>query len=177
MQISRFKKLPFVVGLTLFADGRYHMEWSFPESWGTKPEVNRVEGVKTVRFGPYGPRKKPIFLVHIEAVVAVEPIGAANLLEITKLDIENYKKVAVESDVPINDVEGPQVKAHYFSITDKESKIGEFDYLTLAIAASGRLLVKIFFFSSDGAPDYGADALQMIRSIRYIPPPEPEADD
>ena len=42
---------------------------------------------------------------------------------------------------------------------------------------SGHLLVKCYFFSSDGAPDFGADAMQMMRGIHYIaPPPEPEED-
>jgi hypothetical protein len=38
-------------------------------------------------------------------------------------------------------------------------------------------MVKCFFFSSDGAPDFGADAVQMMQSIRYVAPePEEEKD-
>ena len=152
-------------------------ELEFPDTWGKKPETEMIEGIKTVRFGPYGPRKKPIFMVKLEAVVSVDPISEKDLLEITNVDVENFRKVAVETEIPINDVEGPHVRAHYFSITDKESKIGEFDYLTLGVMASGQLLVKSFFFSSDGAPDFGPDALRMMQSIKYVPPPEPEEDE
>lgn len=152
-------------------------ELEFPETWGRKPETEMIEGISTLRFGPYGPRKKPIFMVQLEAVVSIDSISEKDLLEITGVDVENFRNVAVETEIPINNVEGPHVTAHYFSITDKESKIGEFDYLTLGVMASGKLLVKSFFFSSDGAPDFGADALRMMRSVKYVPPPEPEADE
>ena len=82
-----------------------------------------------------------------------------------------------QTEIPINDVEGPAVTGIYFSITDRESKVGEFDYLTLAILRSNHLLIKCYFYSSDGAPDFGADAMQMMQSIRYdAPEPEEEKD-
>jgi len=158
-------------------DGGGTFEFEFPKSWGKKPELDAVDGFTTVRFGPYGPRKKPIFLVQIVTVTAIEPVSSEALAKITALEIDNYKKTALETDVPINDLQGPNVAGHYFSITDRTSKRGEFDYLTLAILASDHLLIKCFFFSSDGAPDFGADAIQMMRSIKYTaPPPEPEAE-
>jgi hypothetical protein len=152
-------------------------EFEFPESWGKKPALDAVDGLSTVRFGPYGPRKKPFFLVHIESVTAIEPISSEDLSRMTELEVANHKKIAVETDVPTNDIQGPNVAGHYFSITDRSSKIGEFDYMTLAILASDHLLIKCYFFSSDGAPDFGADAMQMMRSIKYTaPPPEPEVE-
>jgi len=152
-------------------------EFEFPKSWGKKPALDAVDGISTVRFGPYGPRKKPFFLVHIETVTAIEPISSEDISKMAELEVANHKKIAVETDVPINDFQGPNVAGHYFSITDRASKIGEFDYLTLAILASDHLLIKCYFFSSDGAPDFGADAMQMMRSIKYTaPPPEPEAE-
>ena len=151
------------------------MDFEFPVSWGKKPALDRAEGISTVRFGPYGPRKKPFFLVHLESVTAVEPVTAEDVKNMTVLEIDNQRKIAVETDIPVNDIEGPSVSGHYFSITDQSSKIGEFDYLTLAILRSDHLLIKCYFFSSDGAPDFGADAMQMMQSIKYTkPPPEPE---
>ena len=151
------------------------IDFEFPKSWGKKPELDHVEGITTVRFGPYGPRKKPFFLVHLESVTAVEPVKAEDVKNMTVLEIDNHKKIAIETDIPANDIEGPSVSGHYFSITDRNSKIGEFDYLTLAILRADFLLIKCYFFSSDGAPDFGADAMQMMQSIKYTaPPPEPE---
>jgi hypothetical protein len=162
--------------LTVAGGGTF--EFEFPKSWGKKPAVDAVEGITTVRFGPYGPRKKPFFLVHIESVTALEPITSEDIKKMTELEVSNHKKIAVETDIPINDFDGPKVSGHYFSITDRSSKIGEFDYLTLAILGSDHLLIKCYFFSSDGAPDFGADAMQMMGSIKYTaPPPEPEAEE
>ena len=153
-------------------------EFEFPKSWGKKPALDAVDGVTTVRFGPYGPRKKPFFLVKLESVTAVEPITREDIKKVTELEVANHKKNAMETNVPINDIQGPNVAGHYFSITDRNSKIGEFDYLTLAILFSHELLIKCYFFSSDGAPDFGADAMQMMRSIKYTaPPPEPETEE
>jgi hypothetical protein len=152
-------------------------EFEFPTSWGKKPHLNEVDGITEIRFGPYGPRKKPIFLVHIETLTAIEPVTIEAITEVTDLEIESHKRVAVETDVPKNAIKGPNVIGLYFSITDRSSKIGEFDYMTLAILGSGHLLIKIYFFSSDGAPDFGADAMLMMRSIEYTaPPPEPEGE-
>ena len=152
-------------------------EFEFPTSWGKKPNLNAVDGITSVRFGPYGPRKKPFFLVHIETVTAIEPVTIEAITELTDLEIESHKRIAVETDVPKNDIRGPNVIGLYFSITDRSSNLGEYDYMTLAILGSGHLLVKSYFFSSDGAPDFGADAMQMMRSIKYTaPPPEPEGE-
>ena len=152
-------------------------EFEFPTSWGKKPDLNTVEGITSVRFGPYGPRKKPFFLVHIETVTAIEPVTIEAITEVTDLEIESHKRIAVETDVPKNDIRGPNVIGLYFSITDRSSNLGEYDYMTLAILGSGHLFIKSYFFSSDGAPDFGADAMQMMRSIKYTaPPPEPESE-
>jgi hypothetical protein len=151
------------------------IDFEFPKSWGKKPEMHLVDGIATVRFGPYGPRKKPFFLVHLDTVTAVKPINAEDIKNMIAMEVEKHSKIAVETDILVNDIQGPSVSGHYFSITDRSSKIGEFDYLTLAILRSDYLLIKCFFFSSDGAPDFGADAIQMMQSIKYTaPPPEPE---
>ncbi len=151
------------------------LDFEFPQSWGKKPDVASAEGITTIRFGPYGPRKKPIFLVHVETVTAVEPVSAEDLMKVTEAEVASHKTIAAETDIPINELNGPKVSGHYFSVTDRESKIGEFDYLTLAILRSDQLLVKCYFFSNDGAPDFGADAMQMMESIKYTAPePKPE---
>jgi len=151
------------------------LDFEFPESWGKKPLLDATDGITTIRFGPYGPRKKPFFLVHIESVTAMEPVSNEDMMKVTEAEVTSHKTIAVETDVPINELSGTNVTGHYFSITDRKSKLGEYDYMTLAVLRSGYLLIKCYFFSSDGAPDFGADAVQMMQSIKYTaPPPEPE---
>lgn len=146
------------------------LEFDFPRSWGKKPEYKIFDSVTDIQFGPFGTKAKPIFLVHLQAVVAVDPISDADLMEVTKIEIEKFRSTAFETDIPISDFQGPNISAHLFSITDKESKRGEYDYLTAAVIRSGQLLVKCYFLSSDGAPEFGPDAMQMMRSIKFTPP-------
>lgn len=147
----------------------------YPNYWGKKPKYETFDAVTDIQFGPYGPREKPFFLVHLQSFLAVDPISAKDLMEITEVEVTKLKQISFETDVPINDLQGPHNIAHYFSITDRESKRGEFDYLTMAVIASGNLLTKCYFFSSDGAPDFGADAMQMMQSIKYTAPvPKPD---
>ncbi len=151
------------------------LSFEFPKSWGKKPELDSYEGLTTIRFGPFGTRKKPVFLLHIASVTAIEPVTSENILKETEAEIINHKKIAAETDISINDLQGDNVAGHYYSFTDRDSKVGEYDYLTLAVLGAGNLMVKCYFFSSDGAPDFGADAMQMMRSIKYTePPPKPE---
>lgn len=153
------------------------LEFEFPRSWGRKPEYNIFDSVTDIQFGPFGTKAKPIFLVHLQAVVTVDPISDADLMEITKIEVEKFRNTAFETDIPISDFQGPDISAHLFSITDQESKRGEYDYLTAAVISSGRLLIKCYFLSSDGAPEFGPDAMQMMRSIKYTaPPPEPKEE-
>ena len=151
------------------------LEFEFPKSWGKKPKYDKFDTVTDIQLGPYGPKSKPVFLFHLQSVISSDAITDADLMEIARIEIENVKQISFETEVPINNLEGPDVAGRYFSITDQTSKRGEFDYLTMAVMRSGKLLVKCYFFSSDGAPDFGADAIQMMQSIKYTAPePKPE---
>lgn len=146
------------------------LAFDFPKSWGKKPEYNVFDSVADIQFGPFGTKAKPVFLVNVQAIVAVDPVNAADLMEITKVEVEKFRSTAFETEIPISDFEGPNISAHLFSITDRSSKRGEFDYLTMAVISTGPLLVKCYFLSSDGAPEFGPDAMQMMRSIKYTAP-------
>ncbi len=151
------------------------LDFEFPASWGKKPRYEKFDSVTDIQLGPYGPKSKPVFLFHLQSVISVEAISDADLMEITTVEIEKVKEISFETEVPVSEIEGPNVTGRFFSITDQNSKRGEFDYLTMAVMRSGKLLVKCYFFSSDGAPDFGPDAMRMMRSINYTAPP-PEKD-
>jgi len=150
----------------------------YPESWSKKPRYETFDAVTDIRFGPHGPKAKPVFLVHTQSFLAVEPISAEGLAEIAEVEVANLKDTAFETEIVVNGLQGVDNSILYFSITDRESRRGEFDYLTMAVISSGKLLTKCYFFSSDGAPDFGADAIRMMQSIKYTaPPPEEEKDE
>ena len=41
------------------------LSMSYPEYWGKKPERNANETITDLKFGPYGPRSKPVFMVRV----------------------------------------------------------------------------------------------------------------
>lgn len=152
------------------------MDIALPKSWGS-PTVDTTEGITNITFGPNGPKKKPIFLAHIAALTVATSIPPEALMQITQKEIAQVRELAAEATIPISDVKGENSSGNYFSITDRESKIGEFDYLTVAVLGSEQLLVKCYFFSSDGAPEFGEDAIRLMKSIKYTaPPPEPDVE-
>lgn len=164
------------VQISFELEGGGVMSVEIPKSWG-KPAFDSGQGFNSIEFGPHGPKKKPIFSAQLVAAVAERAITPDDLRQSIETEIENVRGVAIETDIAINDVQGGSVRGHYFSITDRESKRGEFDYLTMAVLGSSHLLVKCYFFSSDGAPEFGPDAIQLMRSIEYTaPPPEPDVE-
>ncbi len=156
----------------VIGDGSLQLD--YPTAWGNKPKYETFDIVTELKFGPYGPREKPLLMIQLQSVLAAEAMTDEDLREISKVEVEKLKPLAFETDIPLNDVHGEHSRGHYFSITDKESKRGEFDYLTMAVIAADKLLIKCYFFSSDGAPELGADAIRMMQSLRYLPPEEDE---
>lgn len=152
------------------------LTFEYPLSWGKKPKYKTFDNITDISFGPYGPKSKPLFLVHLQSVPTIEVITAEQLKKIAESDVRLLAEEAFESEIPINELQGPNNRILYYTITDKEKKWGEFDYLTKAVVASGALLTNVYFFSSDGAPDFGSDALRMMESIKFTPPPDGEKD-
>ena len=153
------------------------LAFEYPLSWGKKPKYKTFDNVTDISFGPYGPKSKTFFLVHLQSVPTVEVITAEQLQKIAESDVRLLAEEAFESEIPINEMQGPNNRILYYSITDKEKKWGEFDYLTKAVVASGALLTNVYFFSSDGAPDFGSDAMRMMESITFTPPPAEKKDE
>lgn len=145
--------------------------FEYPDYWGKKPEYKKFDNITEFAFGPFGPRSKPLLRIQLQSVLWADAITEDQLKEITDGEVTLVSDVAFESEIVVNELSGPHNTIRYFSISDKEKKWGEFDYLTLAVIASGNLLTKSYFFSSDGAPDFGADAIRMMESIKYTPPP------
>ncbi len=145
----------------------------YPKYWG-EPQYKEVDNITDIQFGPFGPKAKPVFLVHLQSVPVLEVISAEQLTAMTKAEVDAFSKVAFETDISISELAGPHNSIQYFSITDKTKKWGEFDYMTMAVVATGDLLTKLYFFSSDGAPDFGSDAIRFMESIQFTAPPPKE---
>lgn len=142
-----------------------------PSSWGSKPKITKRDGLTNVSFGPLGTRRDPVFLVSMDLAVAVDNLEKDQVEGIAKSVLENYRGVALEADIPVVLVEGDTSYGYYFTLTDKEKKPREYQYLTLAVVYTNRMIVTSYFLANDGAPDFGADALHMMRTSKFIPVP------
>ncbi len=105
-----------------------------PESWGIRPKREGKEGVSQARFGPFGTEREPIFMATITAAVSDEPVTEEKAKSMIEGELENYRKVAFETDIEINRFEGKHTISHYFTLTDSEKKPFEYQYLTLVIS-------------------------------------------
>ena len=100
------------------------MSFEFPLAWGKKPRYTTFDNVTDISFGPYGPKSKPVFLVQLQSVPTIEAITAERLRQVAEAEVEQLSGVAFESEIPINELQGPNSLILYFSITDKEKKLG-----------------------------------------------------
>ena len=157
--------------------GGGRVQFDYPTSWGRKPKREAFDIVTDFKFGPYGPREKPILMIQLQTVLATETMSDEDLRKAAEAEVEKLKPLAFETEIPLSDVQGPHARGHYFSITDRESKRGEYDYLTMALVVADQLLIKCYFFSSDGAPEFGPDAVRMMQSLKYVPPEEKKKKD
>ena len=147
-----------------------HVEMEVPVSWGNRSIVEKTEAVTHLRFAPFGTPVEPIFSVSVVVGVTEEGLDAAGVRAIAEQIREEFKESALETDLQITDLAGDTNVISYFTMTDKEIKPREYQYLTAAAASDGKLAASFYFFSNDSAPDYGADAMHLMQTIRYVPP-------
>jgi hypothetical protein len=110
-------------------------------------------------------------------IVNVNNVGQTN---VERLDIhaelqkawEAQSTNAVEKSLEIHDLEGREVKACYFVMTDKNRTIaapkqGEFLYLTQGYAKIGTLILSFRFVSNHLEAEQG-QMLDMIKTARFV---------
>lgn len=148
------------------------LEIEVPEVWGRKPEIVQGDTATMVGFTPFGTRREPIFSVRIVAAASEEPVTAEAVRKAAESMRDEFRETALEENVVVNDVSGGNNMISYFTLTDKEIKPREYQYLTAAVVSDGTVVSSIWFFSNDGAPDFGGDAMHLMETMRYIPKEE-----
>ena len=140
-----------------------------PSSWGNRPEIEHGEEITVARFTPAGTPREPIFHVSLSMGVPEDAPTAESVRQVAELIREELKDSALEPNIEIHRLEGSNNTIDYFTITDKEIKPREYQYLTTAVVSDGKAIVSSYFFSNDGAPDYAADAMHLLESVSYTP--------
>lgn len=148
------------------------LEIEVPETWGRKPEVVQGDSATMIGFTPFGTRREPIFSIRIVAAASEEPVTVEMVRQAAETMRDEFHETALEENIDVNDVSGGNNMISYFTLTDKEIKPREYQYLTAAVVSDGTVVSSIWFFSNDGAPDFGADAMHLMETMRYIPKEE-----
>lgn len=145
------------------------LEIEAPESWGRKPEITQGESATMIGFTPLGTPRNPIFKITIVAAVSEEPVVADMVRKAAESMRDEFRETALEDEVTVTDIASGSNLISYFTLTDKEIKPREYQYLTAAVVSDGTVVSSFWFFSNDGAPDYAADAMHLMETMRYIP--------
>lgn len=169
-----------LVSTTTYADDRQthsvkmkasggRLEIEAPKSWGRKPEVTQGDNATMIIFTPVGTPRDPVFKITIVASVPEEPVTADKVRKTAEIARDEFRDTALEENIVINDIAGGDNMISYFTLTDREIKPREYQYLTAAVVSDGVVAASFWFFSNDGAPDYAADAMHLMDTMRYIP--------
>jgi hypothetical protein len=140
-----------------------------PEGWTANSQGKDAEGGGAVKITPGG---------GFPLVLLMTPLAAANAEDLdaaAQQAVEAAKpglaKNAVETELPVKDLESEGSHAWYVSATDKTVEAGtgtSFKHVDQGAAAVGRLLVSftILTNANDGAEH--AQALEIVKSARHL---------
>ncbi len=139
-----------------------------PEWWGKKLDIARSEdGQTNIQFAGLGTKRNPIFAASLFVRIAADDLTQEKLKEITAEASEQFANIAVEAEILIDEFAHPNGTAYYFAVTDRNRKPREYQYLTLALMKTGGIVIQFQFLSNDSAPDFGADAMHMMRNATH----------
>ncbi|RJP24126.1 MAG: hypothetical protein C4520_04795 [Candidatus Abyssobacteria bacterium SURF_5] len=91
----------------------------------------------------------------------------AKLKSLVDMDRQAMAPSAVEEELELVALKGPNARGYYFIATDRAPKPGEWKYAMRAGVATGQLLLSVTVLTNDKESAVIADALEMIRSARH----------
>ena len=145
-----------------------------PDEWRARARVGEAQ----VQALELSPAEGGSFLLLVSAfpprAERRDVLEPAALRERAAAGARNVLASAVETELPLRDLEGPAVQGTYFSATDRAPKPGEYRHLTQALLASGGNVVTVTLLSNDDA-EGGPGALRE-RALGVIASLRPVAD-
>ena len=139
-----------------------------PEWWGKKLNIETSEdGQMNIQFAGLGTKRNPIFAASLFVRIATDDLTQEKLKEMTAEASEQFANVAVEAEILIDEFAHPNGMAYYFAVTDRKRNPREYQYLTMAFMKTGGIVIQFQFLSNDTAPDFGADAMHMMRNATH----------
>lgn len=83
-----------------------------------------------------------------------------------RIAAEAAKSQAVEREIAVRNLSGPETFGAYFSVTDRAPKPGEYKYLTQGMLGLADLRVTFTILTNDGQEKVALQALDMLEGAR-----------
>jgi hypothetical protein len=141
-----------------------------PQGW--KEQINRPypDAPPTITLTPAGNTSFQVLVTPIWPANASVPKATAQALRSQVGSAAAAAKAqAVESDLPVLELAGPNVFGSYFSATDRAPKPGEYKNLTQGLLSLSELRVAFTVLSNGDRLVVLEPALDMLKSMRREP--------
>jgi hypothetical protein len=116
------------------------------------------------------PASGPVFEVHVTPIAPARPDAptpsADAIRQYVRGAAEKLGSQAVERDIPLRTLTGPQSSGAYVSVTDRAPKPGEYRYMTHGMIGLAELRATFSVFTNDGQERVVPQALEMLRTAR-----------
>jgi hypothetical protein len=148
------------------------LQLAVPRSWSDQMRQRPNDAPPTILFTPeqgssFNVQVTPIWPAkHGVAIPGAEDIK----LTVSKAADEE-KSQAIETTIPVQEIQGASGNGYYFTITDRAPKTNapdEFKYMTKGMLSVGKLILAFTIFSNDGAESAVTDTMTMLKSARQV---------
>jgi hypothetical protein len=147
--------------------GHGALQLSVPREWRVKASRPREDLPPTIEFLPGSGQA---FSVQVTVLWSPRGDTSFNAPEELMTAVEHgrdlVKGKSLEADIPIREFSGERLHGLYFDVTDKESKPGEWRYMTQGAAALDDLLLTFTILTNDLNRPEAAITLEMLKSAR-----------
>lgn len=138
-----------------------------PDGWAERVNRPGADLPPTVTFTPAAGAAFQVLMTPLWAMDAKRPAPTAQRVRaIVVSSLEHVKDQAVEKDIPVLDLSGPQLFGNYFSVTDKAPAPGEFVNMTQGLLAMGELSITFTILSNGERSVVAKPALRMFQSMQ-----------
>lgn len=146
---------------------RGFMTLTIPEGWVDQvrqpdPRLPPTISIRPASGPPFEILVTPIWPARDDGPKAtLEAIRAA-----VRVAAEAARSQAVERDIAVRDLSGPETFGAYFSVTDRAPKPGEYKYMTQGMLELAELRVTFTILTNDGQERVAPQALDMLKGAR-----------
>ena len=145
------------------------LQLSVPSAWNDQMREGQPGTPPILLFKP---EHGSGFNVQVTPLWPAKPNDSLPSLEQIKLTVtkgaDDEKAQAVETDIPIQEIQGTSGSGYYFTVTDRAPKPDEFKYMARGMLCVGKTVLAFTILSNDGTQSAIVDALTMLKGARLV---------